>query len=87
MKVSVGMTGGFPIVMGLHQATVLSPYIFDLVMDVFVEDVKMVAPWIMLFADDIVLCYPAREQLKQSIEEWRRTLEEKDMRMSQMKME
>lgn len=60
----MGMTIRFPIVIGLHQGSVPSSYLFDLVMDVLVEDGKMEAQWSMLFKDNIVFCEPTLEQLE-----------------------
>ena len=54
----LGMTERFPVKVGLHQGSSLSPYIFDVVMDVITRGVVDEGPWCMLFADDIVLCSP-----------------------------
>ena len=39
VKSSVGKTENFTVKVGLHQGSALSPYLFDLVMDVITEDV------------------------------------------------
>ena len=39
----------FPITIGLHQGSTLSPYIFDLVMDEVTKDIQGDIPWCMLF--------------------------------------
>ncbi|XP_063595885.1 uncharacterized protein LOC134772741 [Penaeus indicus] len=58
---SVGLTEKFSVAVGLHQGSSLSPYIFDLVMDVLGQNIIAPAPWDMLFADDIVLIDTTRE--------------------------
>ena len=47
-----GDTTNFPINIGLHQGSALSPYLFAFVMD---EDIQGDIPWCMLFADDVML--------------------------------
>ena len=49
-----GDTSDFPIKIGLHQGSALSPYIFALVMDEVTRDIQGDIPWCMLFADDVV---------------------------------
>ena len=44
----VGTTEKFEVQVGLHQCSTLSPYIFDLVMDVMVADIKDQVPWSVL---------------------------------------
>ncbi|KAI5735287.1 hypothetical protein M8J77_016627 [Diaphorina citri] len=87
VRSSVGMTKGFTVEVGLHQGSVLSPYLFDLIMDVLVKEVKKKAPWSMMFADDVVLCELSREEVERKLEDWRRVLEERGMRISRTKTE
>jgi Reverse transcriptase (RNA-dependent DNA polymerase) len=55
-----GKSDTFPIKIGLHQGSVLSPYIFALVMDEIIKDIQGDIPWCMLFADDVVLIDESR---------------------------
>lgn len=87
VRSSVGVTEGFDVKVGLHQGSVLSPYLFDLVMDVLTEDIKRDAPWNMMFADDIVLCEFTREGLELKLEKWRRAFEQRGLRISRTKTE
>ena len=48
-------TDDFPIKIGLHQGSALSPYLFALVMDEVTRDIQGDIPWCMLFANDVVL--------------------------------
>ena len=45
----------FDIKVGLHQESVLSPFIFAIVIDVLSKDVRKGAPWELLFADDLAI--------------------------------
>jgi hypothetical protein len=42
-------TDTFPITIGLHQGSALSPYIFDLVMDEVTKDIQGDIPWCMMW--------------------------------------
>ncbi|EMS59319.1 V-type proton ATPase subunit B 2 [Triticum urartu] len=53
-------TDDFPIKIGLHQGSALSPYLFALVMDEVTRDIQGDIPWCMLFADDVVLVDDSR---------------------------
>ena len=54
------VTDDFPIMIGLHQGSALSSYLFALVMDEVTRDIQGDIPWCMLFADDVVLVDESR---------------------------
>ena len=56
-----GQTESFPITVGLHQGSSLSPYLFALVMDELTRHIEDDIPWCMLFADDIMLIDETQE--------------------------
>ena len=60
VRTSDGDTRDFPIKIGLHQGSALSPYLFALVMDEVTRDIQGDIPWCMLFADDVVLVDDSR---------------------------
>jgi Reverse transcriptase (RNA-dependent DNA polymerase) len=66
-----GESNTFPIKIGLHQGSALSPYIFTLVMDDITKDIKGNIPWCMIFADDVVLIDESRIGVNQKLELWR----------------
>lgn len=82
-----GDTSDFPIKIGLHQGSALSPYIFALVMNEVTRDIQEDIPWCMLFADDVVLVDESRIGVDRNLEMWRKTLESKGFRLSRTKTE
>ena len=87
VRSSVGLTKEFEIGVGLHQGSSLSPYLFNIKMDVVTEGVREHAPWSMLFADDIILCDETREGLERKLERWREELEGRGLKISRTKTE
>ena len=87
VRSSVGETDGFEVKVGLHQGSALSPFIFNIVMDVMTREVRETVPWSIMYADDIVLCAENREDLEANLERWRAALEERGMRISRSKTE
>jgi hypothetical protein len=61
-------TNDFPINIGLHQGSALSPYLFALVMDEVTRDIQDGIPWCMLLADDVVLVDESRMRVDQKLE-------------------
>ncbi|WMV56312.1 hypothetical protein MTR67_049697 [Solanum verrucosum] len=90
-KTRVRTVGGdsehFPVEMGLHQRSVLSPFLFALVMDELTRSIQEEVPWCMLFADDIVLIDETRDRVNARLEVWRQTLESKGFKLSRTKTE
>ncbi|KAM2622784.1 hypothetical protein TB2_027370 [Malus domestica] len=82
-----GQTESFPITVGLHQGSSLSPYLFTLVMDELTGHIQDDIPWCMLLADDIVLIDKTREGVNAKLNLWREVLESKGLRLSRSKTE
>ena len=77
----------FSVEMGLHQGSVLSPFLFALVMDELTRSIQEKVPWCMLFADDIVLIDETRTKVNDRLEAWRHALESKGFKLSRTKTE
>jgi Reverse transcriptase (RNA-dependent DNA polymerase) len=56
-----GESDTFPIKIGLHQGSALSPYIFTLVMNEITNDIQKDIHWCILFADDVVMNWSQSE--------------------------
>jgi hypothetical protein len=61
-------TNDFPINIGLHQGSVLSPYLFALVIDEVIRDIQGGISWCMLFIDDVVLVDESKTGVDQKLE-------------------
>ena len=77
----------FPITVGLHQGSALSPYLFALIMDELTREIQDNVPWCMLFADDIVLIDETKTGLNAKLERWREALETRGFKISRTKTE
>ena len=85
IKSSVGLTDKIPVGVGLHQGSSLSPYLFAMIMDVLAHGIKDLSPWCMLYADEIVLCGTRREVVENKLEEWRRAMEDRGLKITRKK--
>ncbi|XP_070002433.1 secreted RxLR effector protein 78-like [Nicotiana sylvestris] len=78
-KTRVRTVGGnsehFPVFMGLHQGSALSPFLFAMVIDALTHHVQGEVAWSMLFTDDIVLIDETRSGINERLEVWRHALE------------
>jgi len=84
---SEGATEEIDIKVGLHQGTVLSPFLFIVILDVIPEKIDEETPWAMLFADDLVIFDREGGRVEERLETWRGYLEESGLKVSRKKTE
>ncbi|GJT31262.1 ataxia telangiectasia mutated family protein [Tanacetum coccineum] len=87
VRSSVGNTEFFPVEVGLHQGSAISPYLFALILDELSRGIQENIPWSMVFADDIVLVAESADGLNLRLESWRKALEDNGLRISREKTE
>ena len=87
VRTPAGETNDFPIRIGLHQGSALSPYLFNIVLDVLTSSIQEEIPKCMLFADDIVILGDSKVEINWKLELWRTTLESQSFRISRSKTE
>ena len=87
VRTLVGDMEDFPINIGLHQGSTLSPFLFAIVLDELTRGIQDEIPWNMLFADDIVRIDESREGENTKLELCRNTLESEGFRLSRSKTE
>ena len=74
VRTLVGDMDNFPIEIGLHQGSALSPFLFTIVMDELTRGIQDEIPWCILFADNIVLIDETRQGANTKLEQWRDNL-------------
>ncbi|GJT38900.1 zinc finger CCCH domain-containing protein 18 isoform X1 [Tanacetum coccineum] len=61
----------FPVEIGLHQGSTISPYLFALILDELSRWIQEDIPWCLIFADDIALVSESAEGLNTRLENWK----------------
>ena len=69
----------------LHQGSVLSPLLFSLAVDVFLENAIEGLMNEILYADDLVLMSASIEILKEKVLKWKRAFESKGLKVNYKK--
>ena len=87
MRCAVGVTERFKVEVGLHQGSVLSLFLFTMMMDKLTDEIRQESPWVMIFADHIVICSESRGQVEEKLERWRCVLESRGMKVNSSKTE
>ena len=87
VRCAVGTTESIKVKVGLHQGSALSPFLFAMIMDGVMDEVRREQSWTMLFADDIVICEETMEEVERRLESWRYALERIAMKVSRSKTE
>ena len=83
-----GETESFPVEVGLHQGSALSPFLFLIVLDTITMDVRDNDDlWELLFADDLVIIGDTEEELQERYLLWKGNLESKGMKVNTQKTE
>jgi len=72
----------FEVKVGVHQGSVLSPILFNIVMQAIADNFKKGLPWELLYADDLVLLAESRLELEERLTEWMARLKEKGLRVN-----
>lgn len=54
---------------GLHQRSALKPFLFAVIMDRMTNEVRQESLWVIMFADDIVICSQTLEQVEEHLEQ------------------
>ena len=87
VRCAAGITENFKVKVRLHQGSVLSPFLFAVIMDRPTDEVRREPPWTMLFADHVVICEETREEVERRLEFWRYVSKRRGMKVSSSKTE
>ncbi|EYB87852.1 hypothetical protein Y032_0256g368 [Ancylostoma ceylanicum] len=87
VQAAAGTSAEFPISVGVHQGSALSPLLFILVMDAITRDLQRPAPWTLLYADDVMLASEQKEDLQRQTQAWSERLARFGLRLNVKKTE
>ena len=87
IKTRIGVSDSFEVKVGVHQGSALSPYLFILVLDHLLKGEVKDVPWCMLFADDMVLIAEDAQEIERMLEQVRKALEDKGLKINRDKTE
>ena len=85
VRTDMGDSRDFKVGVGVHQGSVLSPLLFAVVMDVVTREAREGLPWELLYADDLVLTAPSKEDLQRKVKAWRDCLTRKGLKVNEGK--
>uniref|UniRef100_W5NL76 ribonuclease H n=1 Tax=Lepisosteus oculatus TaxID=7918 RepID=W5NL76_LEPOC len=87
VRCAAGTSDTFPIDVGVHQGSALSPLLFILCMDTVTKDIQTRHSWRILYADDVMIAGETRHGLEQQVQDWKTCLERFGMKLNIQKTE
>ena len=82
VQVGGGHSKEFDVGEGVHQGSVLEPFLFSIVLDVLSEDGRKGSLYELLYADDLVLMAETMEKLKAQFIRWKAAFEGKGLKVN-----
>jgi len=74
VKVAGVLSDEFPINVGVHQGSALSPLLFIAILDEVSKECRIGDPWELLYADDLVLTAETKERVVGMFGEWKEAM-------------
>ncbi|XP_047471458.1 uncharacterized protein LOC125026902 [Penaeus chinensis] len=87
VRTNYGRTDEFTVGVGLHQGSVLSPFLFIVVMNVISENFRTSLLWEILFADDSAFVADSEEELQRRWLRWQIGMESEGLKGNTKKTE
>ena len=81
-RVGSGYSDVFPVKVGVHQGSVLSPLLFIIVLEALSRECRTGCPWEDLYADDLAIIAESLKELSEKVEAWRGEMEKKGLRVN-----
>ena len=85
VRVGSAYSEEFEVEVGVHQASVLSPLLFAIVVDVFIENARRGVVNELLYADDLILMSETMKDMKERFWNWKDALESKSLKVNTRK--
>ena len=77
-----GLSEKFPIKVGVHQGSALSPLLFKLVLEEATKSIRKGDPWELLYADDLVLTAESKVAVVQMFDAWSSAMEVRGLKIN-----
>ena len=87
VRCAAGLSDSFPVTVGVHQGSALSPLLFIVVMDFISRDLHTPPPHTLLYADDVVIGTETRGELETLAQAWHDRLARYGLRLNIAKTE
>lgn len=87
IRCTAGTSEAFSILLGVHQGSVLSPLLFNIVINFLTSKLMQDLLLSVLFADDVGLTSERVEKLQEVFDKWKNILEDHGLRVSESKTE
>ena len=81
-KFAVELSETFPIEVGVHQGSALSPSLLNVVMEEANMSCRVGDPWKLLYADDLILTAERPEEVIGMFRRWKEALELRGMKVN-----
>ena len=85
VRVGASYSEDFSVKVGVHQGSVLSPLLFIIVLEALSREFRTGCPWELLYADDLVIIAESMEELEVKLEQWKKGMEAKGLRVNMAK--
>ncbi|XP_068246599.1 ileal sodium/bile acid cotransporter-like [Palaemon carinicauda] len=73
----------FPVKVGFHQGSALSPFLFLVIIDTLTYELSIREElWELIFADDLIIITNSEEELQEMLLAWKRSLERKGLKVN-----
>jgi hypothetical protein len=82
VKLGGGESVEFGVKVGVHQGSVLSPLLFNIVLEALSREFREGLPWELLYADDLALMAESKEELLEKVKRWKDGMERKGLRVN-----
>ena len=82
VRVGEGFSKEFEVKVGVHQGSVLSPFLFIIVLEALSREFRAGVPWEDLYADDLVIIADSLEECVRRLLIWKEAMEKKGLRVN-----
>ena len=82
VRVGDGYSEEFGVGVGVHQGSVLSPLLFNIVLEALSREFRIGCPWELLYADDLMISAGSKEEPLEKVKTWKTEMEKKGLRVN-----